>query len=168
MSEQKQPAAVVEIRPAEANYEPSYSLGEELRVDSQRRSALAALAPGASGTFVDNGTDRWHFLVVSGTPGILTVQLQVSDEVIWWKHIEIYANFFGSWFNIRTLGTHDDQRTATTDLSPADAQSGTLKLDFWRAGFLNFGAFVTSQVLDVTSNLGNKVIYLCDRPKDRG
>lgn len=54
-------------------------------------------------------------------------------------------------------------RTATVDLSLADAQSGTIKLDFWKAGFLNSGSYVTSLVLDVPLHLGKTVVFLCTR-----
>jgi hypothetical protein len=156
-----------DFKPAEPNYEPSLPL--ELRVresNGAAREDVAELAVGSSGTFVDNGTDRWHFLVVPGTPNVLTLQLQVADNITWWKQIQVAASFFGSWYNIRTLETKNDKRVATVDLTPADAQSGTLKLDFWKGGFLGLGAQIITLLLDVPSNLGNKVIYLCDRPVD--
>jgi hypothetical protein len=150
------------FKPNPPNYQPSFKLEEQLRQDDRAGGQAADLS--GAGTFVDNGWDRWHFMVVPGTPNVLTLQLQVADVITWWKRIEVYANLFGGfWFNIRTLGTSNDTRTATINLTPADAQSGTLRLDFWKAGFLNSGSYVTSQVLDVPSHLGNTVVFLCSR-----
>jgi hypothetical protein len=159
----------VKFKPAEPEYGPSLTVSQRIREEglASRRAGAPELAVGDSGTFVDNGTDRWHYLVIPGTPGVLTIQLQVSDQVTWWKQIVISASYFGSWYQIRTLETKDDYRTATVDLTPADAQSGTLKLEFWKGGFLGFGAYITTLLLDVPSNLGNKIIYFCDRPVDR-
>lgn len=161
MSEQIASTGSFEIpsEPAAPNYQPSYALEEQLRNDDRVDAQLEG-----SGTFVDNGWDRWHWLVVPGTPGILTLQLQVADIITWWKKIEVYASLFGFWFSInRPLGTVNDTRVATTDLTPTDAQSGTLKLDFWKAGFLNTGSYVATQVLDVPSHLGKRVVFLCSR-----
>jgi hypothetical protein len=88
----------------------------------------------------------------------------VADVITWWKKIEVYASFFGFWFNInRTLGTANDTRTASVDLTLADAQSGTLKLDFWKAGFVGTGSYITTQVLDVPAHLGKRIVFLCSR-----
>jgi hypothetical protein len=144
------------FEPAADNYTPSYPLSEQLRQDDRLEAELAG-----QGTFVDNGWDRWHWIVVPGTPNVLTLQLQVADIITWWKKIEVYTSYFGFWFSLRTLGTVNDSRTATTDLTAFDAS--TLKLDFWKAGFLNTGSFITSMVLDVPSHLGKKVIFLCSR-----
>jgi len=158
----------VDFKPAEPVYGPSLTLAQRIREDAQAASREdVTLAAGASGTFVDNGTDRWHFIVVPGTPNVFTIQLQVSENVTWWKQIVISASFFGSWYEIRTLETKDNYRAAAVDLTSADAQSGTLKLDFWKGGFLGFGAHIITLLVDVPSNLGNKIIYLCDRPEDR-
>jgi hypothetical protein len=159
----------VTFKPEVPDYGPSLPVTQRIREDglASRRDSVAGLTVGSSGTFVDNGSDRWHYLVVPGTPNVLTIQLQVSDKVTWWKQIEISASFFGSWYPIRTLETKDDRRVATVDLTPTDAQSGTLKLDFWKGGFLGFGAYIITLLIDVPSNLGNKIIYLCDRPEDR-
>ena len=98
----------------------------------------------------------------------MTLQLQVAEGIDWWKEIQVFASFFGSWYLIRTLGTKDKKTTATVDLTPGDANSGTLKLEFHRAGFLGIGVHVTSLVIDVPSNLGKKIIFLCELPKDPG
>jgi hypothetical protein len=148
--------------PNDPSYQPSYRLEEQLRNDD-RGDAQAELQ--GSGTFVDNGWDRWHFMVVPGTlgPNVLTLQLQVADIITWWKRIEVASNLFGSWFSIRTIGTVNDNRTAAVDLTIADAQSGTIRLEFWKAGFLGSGSYVTTQVLDVPSHLGKRVVFLCTR-----
>jgi len=105
-------------------------------------------------------------MVVPGTPGVLTIQLMVSENVTWWKAIEISASFFGSWYPIRHLETKNGNRSSAVDLTPADAQSNTLKLDFWRGGILGFGAHIFTYLVDVPSNMGNRIIFLCDRPED--
>ena len=152
----------VEFEPAEPRYAPSLPLEEQLRLDEP--SGLAELA--GQGTFVDNGTDRWHWMVVDGRPGILTLQLQVPSEITWYKNIHIAASFFGSWYKIRELMTKGENTVSAVDLTQQDAQSGTLKLDFWRCGFLGFGAYVTTMLLDVPTHIGKRVIFLCDRPLD--
>ncbi|GID32483.1 hypothetical protein [Paractinoplanes brasiliensis] len=116
-----------------------------------------------NGTFVDNGWDRWHYLVLPGKPGTLTLRLQVADMITWWKRIEVHTEFFGHWFWIRRLETANDTKSASVDLTLADAQSGTLKLDFWKAGLFNSGSYVTTQVLDVEAHLGHTVAFLCSR-----
>ncbi|GAA1839301.1 hypothetical protein GCM10009836_17970 [Pseudonocardia ailaonensis] len=153
---------------AAADFRPGLPVAQRIREDASaaQLAGTAAIAVGSSGTFVDNGTDRWHYLIQPGTPNVLSIQLQVSDTVTWWKQIEVSASYFGSWFPIRTLETKDDKRVATVDLTPTDAQSGTLKLEFWRAGVLGFGVRVITLLVDVPSNLGNKIVYLCDRPED--
>jgi hypothetical protein len=142
---------------APANYIPSYSLSEQLRQDDRVEAELVG-----QGTFVDNGWDRWHYMVTPGTPNVLTLQLQVADVITWWKRIEIYTSYFGFWFHLRTLGTVNDTRSATTDFSAFDAL-GTLKLEFWKAGFLNTGSYITTLVLDVPSHIGKRIIFLCSR-----
>ncbi|MFF5297234.1 hypothetical protein [Paractinoplanes globisporus] len=127
----------------------------------QLASSGAALQ--GSGTFVDNGWDRWHYLVLPGAPGVLTLQLQIADVITWWKRIEVHASFFGYWFPIRRLETANGTKTASVDLTAADAQSGTLKLDFWKAGFLGVPSYITTQVLDVECHLGKTVVFLCSR-----
>jgi hypothetical protein len=158
-------SAEVKFEPADPDYRPSSPLALRLRGDSLSAVRAADLAEGGV-TFVDNGTDRWTFFVVSGTPNILTLQLQVADNITWWKQIEIATSFFGSWQDIRVLGTKDNRRVASVDLTPADAQSGTLKLDFWKGGFLGFAAHITTLLIDVQTYLGSKIIYFCDRPVD--
>jgi hypothetical protein len=147
--------------PSEAappDYQPTFTLEEQLRNDDR----VAGLE--GQGTFVDNGWDRWHWLVLPGdNPNVLTLQLQVADVISWWKRIEVSASLFGSWFNIRRIGTANDTRSATTNLTIADAQSGTLKLDFWKAGFLGSGSYVATQVIDVPSHLGKTLVFLCSR-----
>lgn len=70
---------------ASPNYEPAYTLAEQLRQDDRAEAQLAGM-----GTFVDNGWDRWHFLVTDGTPNQLTLQLQVADVITWCKRIEVH------------------------------------------------------------------------------
>jgi hypothetical protein len=134
------------------------SLQEAVRHDERGKSELTG-----GGLFVDNGWDRWAYLVGPGQPGLLTLQLVQAPPLTWWKKIEIYTSFFGNWFWIRTLGVANDTRVATLTLTPAEAQGGTLKLDFWKAGFLNSGSYVTSLVLDVPSQLGTTVQFHCTR-----
>jgi hypothetical protein len=134
------------------------SLPEAVRHDERTETELSG-----GGLFVDNGWDRWSYLVADGRPGLLTLQLVQEPPLTWWKKIEVHTSFFGSWFWIRTLGVANDTRVATLTLSPAEAQSGTLKLDFWKAGFLNSGSYVTSLVLDVPSQLGTTVQFHCTR-----
>jgi hypothetical protein len=155
--------------PAAPSYQPSYTLAEQLlydqRADAELTDAQTAelMAPSFT-TIVDNGWDRWHMMVLPGEPDRLTLQLQVADHITWWKKIEVKASFFGFFVNIRTLGTVDATKVATTDLTAADSpQTGVLNLDFWKAGIINTGSYVTSQVLHLPSYLGNKVIYLCTR-----
>jgi hypothetical protein len=70
---------------------------------------------------------------------------------------------FGNWFRIRTLGTVDDQKFATTDLTAASARSSTLRLEFWKAGFLNSGSYIATEVIDVQAHLGKVLQFLCSR-----
>jgi hypothetical protein len=156
--------------PAPSNYHPNYTLAEQLQYDARAQGQLtdeqtAALMPPSFTRIVDNGWDRWFMLVMPGDrPDALTLQLQVTDNITWWKRIEVYANFFGVWIDIKTLGTSDDTRSATVDITAADSpMTGVLRLDFWKAGFLNSGSFVFSQVLNLSSYMGNKVVYLCNR-----
>jgi hypothetical protein len=139
---------LVSFQPAAPNYQLNPRLEQQLRQDD--RSGVQQELQG-SGTFVP------------GTPNVLTIQLQVADHITWWKKIEVSTSFFGFWFWIRTLGTVNDSRVASVDLTTADAQSGVIKLDFWKAGFLNSGSYVTTMVLDVASHLGSKVVFLCSR-----
>ena len=149
------------FKPSVPNYQPTRSVSDQLRNDDRADDELAEFD---GTTIVDDGWNRWHLIVTSGTPNFLTLQLQVADVITWWKGIEIHASLFGSWFSInKHLGTVNDTRTATINLSPADAQSSTLKLDFWKAGFLNTGSYLFTQILDVPSNLGKTYIYLCSR-----
>jgi hypothetical protein len=89
---------------------------------------------------------------------VLILQLVQAPPLTWSKKIEISTPFFGTWFWIRTLGVaNEDVRTPTVNLTAADTQSGNLKLDFWKAGFLNTDSYVTTHVLDVPSHLGKTI-----------
>ncbi|WP_327085609.1 hypothetical protein OIE66_25040 [Nonomuraea sp. NBC_01738] len=149
-------------KPEPANYAAAVSLEERLRDDN--RGELDPQLEG-SGTFVDNGWDRWHWLISPGSkgPGVLTLQLTMAQHLTWWKRIEVSTSLFGSWFNIRRLETANSTKTATVDLTAIDAQSGTLKLDFWKAGPFNIGSYVATLVIDVPSHLGKNVQFLCSR-----
>jgi hypothetical protein len=65
---------------------PSYTLEEQLQNDNRAAAQLEGL-----GTFVDNGWDRWHYLVTDGLPNQLTIRLTVAEHITWWKKIEIDA-----------------------------------------------------------------------------
>lgn len=146
--------------PAEPNYVSSLTLEEQLRQPPPAEARLTG-----SGTLLDDGWDRWHWLVTPGTPGLLTLQLQVASHITWWKKIELKVSAFGHEFSInRPLGTVNDTKVATLDLRAEDvAFSDIMKLEFWKAGPLGWPQFVTSQMLHVPSNLGRRIIYLCTR-----
>jgi hypothetical protein len=146
--------------PAEPNYVSSLTLEEQLR---QAPPADARLT--GSGTLIDNGWDRWHWLVTPGTPGQLTLQLQVSDNITWWKMIELKVSFFGQTFSLtHPLRTQDSTKVATMDLRAADiAPSDILTLEFSKAGVLNTYYGLMSQTLHVPSNMGQRIIYMCTR-----
>jgi len=166
------------------NYVAPTSLEEQLaRDDREARDASSAgyrrqfSVPGTStpptsaqltgaGTFIDNGWDRWHYIVdeENGIPGQIVIQLQVSQIITWWKRIEIQALIFGRiWWNIRTLGTSNDTRVATTDITPAAARSDVLQLEFWKAGFLNSGSYLHTEAINVQEHLGKMIVFICDR-----
>ena len=156
--------------PAPSNYHPNYTLAEQLQYDARAQGQLtdeqtAALMPSSFTRIVDNGWVRWFMLVLPGDrPDALTLQLQVTDIITWWKKIEVYASVFGVSLNIRTLATANDTRVATVDITAADSpMTGFLKLDFWKAGPLGIGSFVFSHGLYLPSYMGNKVVYLCNR-----
>jgi hypothetical protein len=44
-----------------------------------------------------------------------------------------------------------------------DVVDPTPSIDFWKAGFLNSGSYVFTQILDMPSSLGKTVTYLCSR-----
>ncbi|MDP4511731.1 hypothetical protein [Nonomuraea turcica] len=157
MSEQ---AFEISDKPEPANYAAPVTLADQLRYDDRVEAQLEGM-----GTFVDNGWDRWHWLITPGAkgPGVLTLQLTMAQHLTWWKRIEVSTSLFGSWFNIRTLSVANDTKTATVDLTPIDAQSGTLKLDFWKAGPLGFASYVTTLIIDVPTHLGKNVQFLCSR-----
>jgi hypothetical protein len=146
--------------PPEPNYLPVPTLEDSLRADAQTR--FEAQLEGA-GTFLDDGTNRWHWVVFPGNPGVLTITLQASDIITWWKRVEISASFFGHWFPIRRLETANQTRVSSIDLNAASSQSGTVKLDFWKAGFLNSGSWVHAEVLDIPAHLGQTILILCSR-----
>ena len=114
---------------------------------------------GESLTFINDATNEWSYSIEAGTPNMLTLQLEASPRVTWWKQIVVYASLFGNWHWIRTLETKDYQRVRAVNLRPEDAQSGTLKLDFWRGGIAGLGAYITTLLIDAPTNLGNKLIY---------
>ena len=162
-------------------YATTSSLEEQLASDERDAADVQAVqarfstptgpnAPSAqlvgAGTFIDNGWDRWHYIVdeENGIPDRVVIQLQVAPIISWWKRIEIQALLFGRiWFNIRTLGTSNDTRVATTDITPAAARSDTLQLEFWKAGFLNSGSYLHTEAINVQEHLGKMVVFLCDR-----
>jgi hypothetical protein len=157
--------------PAPSNYHPNYTLAEQLQHDARAKGQLtdeqtAALAPSSFTRILDNGWDRWFMLVMPGNrPDALTLQLQVTSNITWWKRIEIYGSAFGITFpHITTLATSDGTRVSTVDLTVADSpMSSVLRLEFWKAGLLNSGSFVFLQNLRLSSYIGNKVVYLCNR-----
>src|SRR6478752_5067822 len=63
--------------PAAPNYAASRPVEQQIRASSVS-SDLEVTTPI---TLVDNGKDRWHYTATPGTPGVLTLQLQVSDQV---------------------------------------------------------------------------------------
>lgn len=81
--------------PAPSNYHPNYTLAEQLQYDARAQGQLtdeqtAALMPSSFTRIVDNGWDRWFMLVLPGDrPDALTLQLQVTDIITWWKKIEV-------------------------------------------------------------------------------
>jgi hypothetical protein len=148
--------------PAPSDYHPNYTLAEQLQHDARAQGQLtdeqtAALMPPSFTRIVDNGWDRWFMLVMPGSrPDALTLQLQVTSNITWWKRIEIYGSAFGI--------TSDGTRVSTVDITVADSPiSSFLRLEFWKAGFLNSGSFVFLQSLNLSSYIGNKVVYLCNR-----
>jgi hypothetical protein len=113
--------------PAPSNYHPNYTLAEQLQHDARAKGQLtdeqtAALAPSSFTRILDNGWDRWFMLVMPGNrPDALTLQLQVTSNITWWKRIEIYGSAFGITFpHITTLATSDGTRVSTVDLTVAD------------------------------------------------
>lgn len=157
--------------PAPSDYHPNYTLAEQLQYDARAQGQLtdeqsAALMPASFTRILDNGWDRWFMLVMPGNrPDALTLQLQVTNNITWWKRIEVYASAFGIIYpHITTLATSDDTRVATVDITAADSpMNSVLKLDFWKAGVFNSGSFVFSQGLYLPSYIGNKIVYLCNR-----
>jgi hypothetical protein len=144
--------------PAEPNYAPSPTLEEQLR------QASAAALTGA-GTLLDDGWNRWHWLVTPGRPGLLTVQLQVADHITWWKKIELKASFFGQNFSIaRPLVTQDNNKVAAIDLRAEEiAPADVLTLEFSKAGVVNTYSYLFSQQLHVPAHVGQRIIYMCTR-----
>lgn len=157
--------------PAPSDYHPNYTLAEQLQYDARADGQLtdeqtAALVAPSFTAIVDNGWDRWFMLVLPGDqPDRLTLQLQVTDDITWWKKIEVKASFFGVFINInKPLVTSGNTKVSTVDITAADSpMTGVLQLDFWKAGFLNTGSYVFSQILYLPSYIGNKVVYLCNR-----
>src|SRR5712671_5731806 len=85
---------------APSDYHPSYTLAEQLQYDARTQDQFAeqhaaALMPPSFTRIVDNGWDRWFMLVMPGDrPDALTLQLQVTSNITWWKRIEIYGSAF--------------------------------------------------------------------------
>ncbi|GGP18219.1 hypothetical protein LDL08_44485 [Nonomuraea glycinis] len=146
---------------APRNYQATLPMAEQLAHDDRAQAQLIG-----AGTFLDNGWDRWHYVVDedNGTPGQITLQLQVAQQISWWKKIEISAIIPGhSWPLIRTIGTSGNTRVATTDITRSAAFGETLELKFWKAGFLNTASYLDTMQLGVESHLGKVVVFICDR-----
>jgi hypothetical protein len=158
MATRNQESSALKVEPP--HYSESGSFEEQLARDDRASAQLAG-----SGTFLDNGWDRWHYLVDedNGIPGRVVIQLQVGPLITWWKRIEIQSLLFGNWWGLRRLGTSNDTRIATTDITPAAARSDVLRLEFWKAGFLNSGSYLHTEVISVSAHLGKVLVFLCDR-----
>src|SRR5688500_1679769 len=119
------------------NYSPSFSLPELLSRDDRATDELTD-----SGTFVDNGWDRWHYLVdeENGIADKLIIQPQVPDHISWWKKLEIFSfTTFGTRDHIRTLMAWNKSRVATTDLTLGDG--APLQVECWNAGPFGVGSY---------------------------
>jgi hypothetical protein len=154
--------------PAEPNYAPSYTVEEQLaRPERPTEGVELFAAPPLFTPIWDDGWNRWLLAVLPGQPGVCTIQLQVSGppetDITWWKKINIHSQFFGQWWHIRSLTTQDAIKSNATDLTPDVSPGGTLKLDFWKAGFLGIGTYIFTQYLHLPTYVGNRVIYLCNK-----
>jgi hypothetical protein len=72
-------------------------------------------------------------------PGIVDFVLTSAPWVTWWKHLILRDGLGGQW----TIETKDGTHAASNALWADQVRNGQ-QLDFWHAGFLGFGAHLTS------------------------
>lgn len=155
-------------RPAPPNYVPALTVEQQIALDDRpTEGPQSALIQPIFTPIWETSWDRWFIAVLPGQPGICTIQLQVTGppetDITWWKKIHISTQFFGQWWQIRTLETRDAIKSSATDLTPDVAPSGILRLEFWKAGFLGFGSYLFTQHMHLPTYLGNRVIFLCNK-----
>jgi hypothetical protein len=107
----------------------------------------------------DEPGNRVRFRVeAADDAGQIELRLEVADDITWWKSLSYFTRV-GPWNLERyRIETKDDVKTAEQFIyTPDIAQFGRLEL--WKAGFLNFGAWVQSLDFNTWANRGRRFVF---------
>jgi hypothetical protein len=116
-----------------------------------------------SGVLVDDPTMRLTYDVeVADANNKIQFVLRATDNITWWKSLDLFVNVSGSWVHSKRIETKKSDREAQVDYFDFE-MTDTFKLEFWKGGVGGFGAYVYALTMDSYANLGQKIIFTWER-----
>ena len=114
-----------------------------------------------NGNIIDNNVDEIAFRVEdSDASNKLAIVLRMDEHITWWKSLELFVRVKGGLVpvSLRKLETKNQNKEASVDIFDYEV-TDQLELQFWKAGFVGLGAFVTGITIDSWANLGKKITF---------
>ena len=116
-----------------------------------------------SGVIVDEPGARISYRVdTADADNKIQFVLETAANIKKWKSLDLFVNVNGQFIHSKRTETKDSKHVAETDYFD-DEMTDAFKIEFWKFGFLGFGAFVTSLILDSYENLGSRIVFTWER-----
>jgi hypothetical protein len=114
---------------------------------------------GVNAMIRDEPGNRVRFRVEQADdPGMLELRLEMADYMTWWKSLSYFMRVGGSNIERYRIQTQNEDKSAGQFInSPELIQFGRLEL--WKAGVLNFGAYVASLDFNSWANRGRRFVF---------
>lgn len=114
---------------------------------------------GISSMIRDEPKNRVRFRVEAASdPGQLELRLEVADSITWWKSLSYFTRVGTHNIERYRIETKNSVKSAEQFVyTPDIAQFGRIEL--WKAGALNFGAWVQSLEFNTWANRGRRFVF---------
>ena len=135
----------------------------EVQSRSRVRKPGALQRIAGSGVIVDEPGARITYRVeTADAENKIQFVLETVGNIKAWKSLDLFVNVNGQFVHSKRTETNGAKHTAEVDYFD-DEMTDAFKIEFWKAGFLGFGAYVTSLIMDSYENLGSRIIFSWER-----